>query len=110
MVPLLMLLASYSLIIKTQSELALLSPFECGFLNNERGRSVFSLHFFLVALLFLVFDVELVLIFPLFHNSAAGANELEILVSFVFLTAVTLGLCIEWVNSILEWSIFRQSF
>jgi len=39
-------------------------PFECGFLGYEERRSPFRVHFFLVALIFLIFDVELILIFP----------------------------------------------
>nr|ABK79930.1 NADH dehydrogenase subunit 3 [Tigriopus californicus] len=41
-----------------------LSPFECGFSPNSSARVSFSLHFFLVALIFIVFDVELLLLYP----------------------------------------------
>jgi NADH-ubiquinone oxidoreductase chain 3 len=40
------------------------SPFECGFYPQALRRSPFSIHFFLVSILFLIFDVELVLLFP----------------------------------------------
>ena len=42
-----------------------LSPFECGFLTKGIRRGLFSVHFFLVALVFVIFDVELILLFPL---------------------------------------------
>nr|YP_001023784.1 NADH dehydrogenase subunit 3 [Tigriopus californicus]ABI33099.1 NADH dehydrogenase subunit 3 [Tigriopus californicus] len=40
------------------------SPFECGFIPSSSARVSFSLHFFLVALIFIVFDVELLLLYP----------------------------------------------
>lgn len=40
-------------------------PFECGFVPNGDSRSPFSIQFFLIALVFLVFDVELILMFPM---------------------------------------------
>lgn len=87
---------------KIPAEFSATSPFECGFINKENSRSIFSMHFFLVALLFLIFDVELVLIFPFFHNSAMGATAIELLSLLVFLFVVSYGLAMEWVNSILE--------
>merc|ERR1712048_1176890 len=44
------------------------SPFECGFSPFSINRPPFSLHFFILALVFIVFDLELTLIFPYFRH------------------------------------------
>ena len=43
-------------------------PFECGFSTLSDHRLKFSLHFFLIALVFIIFDVELIILFPFFNS------------------------------------------
>ena len=72
-----------------------LRPFECGFTPKTTNRVPLSLRFFLVAIIFLVFDVELALIFPVImpHFSGSGVNPR--LVILVFLSILLLGLYYE---------------
>merc|ERR1712011_23659 len=78
-------------------------PFECGFLGIEERRSPFRVHFFLVSLIFLVFDIELVILFPYLCNIVFSVRpQLEFMV-LVFIVFLTVGLLVEWEKSMLEW-------
>nr|AMD08822.1 NADH dehydrogenase subunit 3 [Triplophysa yarkandensis] len=81
-----------------------LSPYECGFDPLGSARLPFSLRFFLVAILFLLFDLEIALLLPLpWGDQLADPTE-----TFFWATAVlillTLGLVYEWVQGGLEWA------
>ena len=81
-----------------------LSPYECGFNPLGSARLPFSLRFFLIAILFLLFDLEIALLLPL----PWGDQLLNPLVSFFWATTVlvllTLGLIYEWIQGGLEWA------
>nr|WMN13894.1 NADH dehydrogenase subunit 3 [Psychrolutes paradoxus] len=81
-----------------------LSPYECGFDPVGSARLPFSLRFFLVAILFLLFDLEIALLLPL----PWGDQLMTPLVTFLWATAVltllTLGLIYEWLQGGLEWA------
>nr|BBH37247.1 NADH dehydrogenase subunit 3 [Priolepis latifascima] len=81
-----------------------LSPYECGFDPLGSARLPFSMRFFLVAILFLLFDLEIALLLPL-----PWANQLPIpLMTFFWASLVlillTLGLIYEWMQGGLEWA------
>lgn len=71
------------------------NPFECGFLGYEEGRSPFSIHFFLVSLIFLIFDIELILIFPFMTRSYCGVSIFLVAMLTVFIIVLRAGLILE---------------
>merc|ERR1712040_22232 len=60
-------------------------PFECGFSTKDESRAPFSLRFFLVAIIFLIFDVELLLLFPFLSGASISNSVVIMLIFFSFL-------------------------
>nr|YP_010853088.1 NADH dehydrogenase subunit 3 [Gibbosula laosensis]WGM81280.1 NADH dehydrogenase subunit 3 [Gibbosula laosensis] len=80
------------------------SPFECGFDPVGSSRVPFSLRFFLLAVIFAVFDVEIVLLFPAIMgvgNDGMWLGGYFVLV--LFLAILFLGVVHEWREGSLEW-------
>nr|YP_010309710.1 NADH dehydrogenase subunit 3 [Cissites auriculata]UMR54827.1 NADH dehydrogenase subunit 3 [Cissites auriculata] len=80
------------------------SPFECGFDPVSTARLPFSLHFFLIAVIFLIFDVEITLLFPLIKSLSISNifNHMIVTTSFIFILIV--GLIHEWSQGALNWT------
>ena len=71
------------------------SAFECGFHSFlGQNRTQFSISFFIFALLFLLFDLEILLVYP-FIVSAYTNNTYGLLIMLIFFTALTIGLGYE---------------
>nr|WNH23253.1 NADH dehydrogenase subunit 3 [Remorina albescens] len=81
-----------------------LSPFECGFDPLGSARLPFSLRFFLVAILFLLFDLEIALLLPLPWGDQLGNPLLTFIWASLVLLLLTLGLVYEWTQGGLEWA------
>nr|YP_009317200.1 NADH dehydrogenase subunit 3 [Stathmopoda auriferella]AOX13382.1 NADH dehydrogenase subunit 3 [Stathmopoda auriferella] len=80
------------------------SPFECGFDPNSSARIPFSLHFFLITVIFLIFDVKIALIFPIISSFKMVNFFIWSLTSFFFFIILLLGLYHEWNQNMLNWS------
>nr|QZH43919.1 NADH dehydrogenase subunit 3 [Opisthocentrus ocellatus] len=81
-----------------------LSPYECGFDPLGSARLPFSLRFFLVAILFLLFDLEIALLLPLPWGDQLASPLLTFLWAATVLALLTLGLIYEWLQGGLEWA------
>uniref|UniRef100_UPI00300357BD NADH dehydrogenase subunit 3 n=1 Tax=Sphyraena sphyraena TaxID=13692 RepID=UPI00300357BD len=81
-----------------------LSPYECGFDPLGSARLPFSLRFFLVAILFLLFDLEIALLLPLPWGNQLASPLLTFMWASTVLILLTLGLIYEWLQGGLEWA------
>nr|UPL65939.1 NADH dehydrogenase subunit 3 [Dicyphus sp.] len=81
-----------------------MSPFECGFDPKSSSRIPFSSSFFLIAVLFLIFDIEIVIILPMIITIKLSVMKIWFLTSLTFLLILIAGLYHEWKNGILEWA------
>nr|YP_010310354.1 NADH dehydrogenase subunit 3 [Paramarcius puncticeps]UMY75889.1 NADH dehydrogenase subunit 3 [Paramarcius puncticeps] len=81
-----------------------MSPFECGFDPKASARSPFSLQFFLISILFLIFDVEIVLILPLLISMKMSNILTWTIMMTLFIIILLIGLYYEWKNGMLEWT------
>nr|CAB38435.1 NADH dehydrogenase subunit 3 [Coregonus lavaretus] len=81
-----------------------LSPYECGFDPLGSARLPFSLRFFLIAILFLLFDLEIALLLPLPWGDQLDTPTLTLAWSAAVLALLTLGLIYEWTQGGLEWA------
>lgn len=79
------------------------SSFECGFDPILSARVPFSIQFFLLAVLFLIFDVEIVLLLPIPLVLFISSWENGLIFCFFFLLILFLGLFHEWKEGTLNW-------
>nr|UPL65978.1 NADH dehydrogenase subunit 3 [Onomaus tenuis] len=80
------------------------SPFECGFDPKSSSRMPFSSNFFLIAVLFLIFDIEIVIILPMIITMKTSNMMNWFIMSTTFIMILIMGLYHEWKNGILEWT------
>nr|YP_010506504.1 NADH dehydrogenase subunit 3 [Volucella nigricans]QGW56740.1 NADH dehydrogenase subunit 3 [Volucella nigricans]UXF58222.1 NADH dehydrogenase subunit 3 [Volucella nigricans] len=80
------------------------SPFECGFDPMSSSRLPFSLKFFLITIIFLIFDVEIALILPMIMIINYSNLLIWSMTSIIFILILLLGLYHEWNQGMLNWS------
>ena len=85
-----------------QPDPAKLSEYECGFPAFEDARAEFDVRFYLVAILFIVFDLEAAFLFP-WAVTVIGLGWTAWAAMMIFLVELALGLAYAWKKGALEW-------
>nr|YP_010845348.1 NADH dehydrogenase subunit 3 [Tetrastichus howardi]QXM14782.1 NADH dehydrogenase subunit 3 [Tetrastichus howardi] len=99
---LLMLFINFILSKKLNKNREKMSPFECGFDSISMNRMPFSLQFYLITIIFLIFDVEIALLLPLIHN-ISFLYYLINLNSIIIMIILLFGLYMEIIEGALKW-------
>ena len=79
-----------------------LSAYECGFEAFDDSRMEFDVRFYLVAILFIIFDLEIAFLFP-WAVSLGNIGALGFWSMMIFLGILTIGFIYEWRKGALEW-------
>ena len=79
-----------------------LSAYECGFEAFDNARIEFDVRFYLVAILFIIFDLEIAFLFP-WAISLGAIGALGFWSMMFFLGVLTIGFIYEWIKGALEW-------
>lgn len=93
--------ASY-IIARQRPDSEKISAYECGFEAFDDARSQFDVRFYLVAILFIIFDLEIAFLFP-WAISLGTIGMLGFWSMVVFLAVLTIGFVYEWKKGALEW-------
>ena len=78
------------------------SPYECGFAPFDDARSKFDVRYYLVAILFIIFDLEVAFLFP-WAVTLGSIGLFGFWSMMVFLAVLTIGFIYEWKKGALEW-------
>ncbi|MEN9760208.1 MAG: NAD(P)H-quinone oxidoreductase subunit 3 [Pseudomonadota bacterium] len=79
-----------------------LSPYECGFEAFEDARMQFDVRYYLVAILFILFDLEIAFLFP-WAVSLGAIGFTGFMAMMVFLAILVVGFIYEWKKGALDW-------
>ncbi len=79
-----------------------LSPYECGFEPFDDSRMKFDVRYYLVAILFIIFDLEIAFLFP-WAVSLDAIGVFGLLAMALFLAVLVVGFIYEWKKGALEW-------
>lgn len=79
-----------------------ISPYECGFEPFQDSRCQFDIRFYLVSILFIIFDLEIVFLFP-WAITLGKIGSLGFWSMMIFLAILTIGFIYEWKKGALEW-------
>ena len=87
---------------KGNKSIAKLSPYECGFEEFEDARIPFDVRYYLVAILFIIFDLEIAFLFP-WAIALKEIGTTGLIAMVIFLLVLVIGFIYEWNKGALEW-------
>ena len=96
------LMGSSFFIAKSNPDTEKLSTYECGFEPFENARVKFDIRFYLVAILFIIFDLEVAFLFP-WAITLGSIGVFGYFSMMIFLFVLTIGFIYEWKKGALEW-------
>nr|QTA94008.1 NADH dehydrogenase subunit 3 [Eupristina koningsbergeri] len=97
-----MMMVNYILSKKMYKEIEKSSTFECGFDPMSKNRMPFSMQFYLIASMFLIFDVEIALIIPFISDLSLFAYYASLTMMLIMIILL-IGLLAEWYEGALTW-------
>ena len=86
----------------TRPDAAKLSPYECGFEAFENARMKFDVRYYLVAILFIIFDLEIAFLFP-WAIVLDDIGMFGFVAMIIFLLVLVIGFVYEWQKGAREW-------
>nr|QVX31156.1 NADH dehydrogenase subunit 3 [Drieschia cf. elegans BG-2021] len=104
LIPTSVLLITLLISLRSSEDREKCSPFECGFDPKSSARIPFSMRFFLLAVIFLVFDIEIVLLMPAPIIYSYSLSPFSMITLILFFFILVLGLLHEWREGSLDWS------
>nr|QNG56190.1 NADH dehydrogenase subunit 3 [Pediacus ater] len=104
MIILLLMILLNLISIKTFHDREKSSPFECGFDPKSSARLPFSLQFFLIAIIFLIFDVEITLLLPMIITLKTSNYQNFMIIFSFFIIILLMGTYHEWNQGSLNWT------
>lgn len=103
-IPIIVLIAAWVLAARSTEDREKSTPFECGFDPKNTARIPFSTRFFLLAIIFIVFDIEIVLLIPIPTILITSYAPHIIITYMLFIIVLIVGLIHEWNEGSLDWS------
>nr|YP_010502881.1 NADH dehydrogenase subunit 3 [Exitianus nanus]UXD78658.1 NADH dehydrogenase subunit 3 [Exitianus nanus] len=104
-----MIIIVLSILILSISKKAILdtqksTPFECGFNPMSYTRLPFSIHFFMIAVIFLIFDIEIIMIMPMIITVKTTNIMYWMPTCIMFIVILMIGIFHEWNNGMIQWT------
>lgn len=91
-----------TILAKHRPDVAKNSPYECGFEPFSNPRNKFDVRFYLVAILFIIFDIEIMFLFP-WAIALGKIGMFGFFAMMLFLLILTIGFIYEWKKGALDW-------